>query len=57
MLAIEFAGVDRNLAGSDYPHKIGRIPLMLETNRGLPIAEADTAKMLGGNAEALLLLL
>lgn len=29
-LAIGFAGADRLLAGSDYPHQIGSIPLMRE---------------------------
>ena len=29
-LAIEFAGADHILAGSDYPHQIGSIPKMLE---------------------------
>ena len=29
-LAIDFAGADHILAGSDYPHQIGSIPLMLE---------------------------
>ena len=53
-LAIEFAGVDRILAGSDYPHMIGRIPLMLEAIRGLPITEAEKAGILGGNAARLL---
>jgi aminocarboxymuconate-semialdehyde decarboxylase len=49
-LAIKFAGVDRILAGSDYPHQIGSIPSMLKALRSLPISEADTAKILGGNA-------
>ena len=40
-LAIEFAGADRILAGSDYPHMIGSIPLMLEAIRALPITEDD----------------
>ena len=29
-LAIDFAGADRILAGSDYPHQIGSIPLMID---------------------------
>ena len=53
-LAIDFAGADKILAGSDYPHKIGSIPLMLEALRALPVSEADKAGILGGNAEALL---
>jgi len=54
MLAIEFAGADRILAGSDYPHMIGSIPLMLESIRSLPISDADKAGILGGNAGKLL---
>jgi aminocarboxymuconate-semialdehyde decarboxylase len=30
-LALDFAGPDRILAGSDYPHQIGSIPLMIDT--------------------------
>ena len=52
-LAIKFAGVDRILAGSDYPHQIGSIPSMLNALRGLPISDEDRAKVLGGNAERL----
>ncbi len=54
MLAIQFAGADRILAGSDYPHRIGSIPLMLETLRSLPISDEDKAGILGGNAATLL---
>jgi aminocarboxymuconate-semialdehyde decarboxylase len=53
-LALDFAGVDRILAGSDYPHQIGSIPLMLETLRGLDVTEGVKAKLLGGNAVRLL---
>ena len=54
MLAIDFAGVDRILAGSDYPHKIGSIPLMRESIHALPIPDEDKGKILGGNARTLL---
>jgi len=53
-LAIEFAGVDRILAGSDYPHQIGSIPRMLESIRGLGLPAPDEAAILGGNARRLL---
>jgi aminocarboxymuconate-semialdehyde decarboxylase len=53
-LAIEFAGVDRILAGSDYPHQIGSIPKMLSSIRSLPVTEAERTKILGGNAARLL---
>ncbi|HJR34063.1 MAG TPA: amidohydrolase family protein [Gemmatimonadales bacterium] len=53
-LAIEFAGVEQILAGSDYPHQIGSIPKMLGAIRGLGLPPADEAKILGGNAASLL---
>ena len=53
-LAIEFAGTDRILAGSDYPHMIGSIPLMLEAIGKLPITGEEKAGILGGNAKTLL---
>jgi aminocarboxymuconate-semialdehyde decarboxylase len=53
-LAVDFAGVDHVLAGSDYPHQIGSIPLMLETIRGLKVSESVKEKILGGNAVKLL---
>ena len=54
MLAIQFAGVDHILAGSDYPHQIGSIPLMLGAIRGLPISDEDKSAILWGNAARVL---
>ncbi len=53
-LAIEFAGADHLLAGSDYPHQIGSLRLMRESIEGLAIPESDKTAILGGNAERLL---
>jgi aminocarboxymuconate-semialdehyde decarboxylase len=53
-LAIDFAGTDHLLAGSDYPHQIGSIPKMLETLRGLNVSEEERAAISGGNAARLL---
>jgi aminocarboxymuconate-semialdehyde decarboxylase len=53
-LAIAFAGVERILAGSDYPHAIGSIPLMLESIVALPSSDEDKAAILGGNLARLL---
>lgn len=52
--AIDFAGTDHILAGSDYPHQIGSIPMMLEAIRALPISEEARAGILGGNLLGLL---
>jgi len=53
-LALDFAGPDRILAGSDYPHQIGSIPLMLQTIRALDLDESGRRKILGENAVKLL---
>src|SRR5262249_16244586 len=53
-LAIDFAGTDHILAGSDYPHQIGSIPKMLESLRKLNVSESDRSAILGGNAARLL---
>jgi aminocarboxymuconate-semialdehyde decarboxylase len=53
-LAIEFAGAEHILAGSDYPHQIGSIPLMLEAIHALPISKSQRDAILGGNAKKLL---
>lgn len=50
MLAIKFAGAKQILAGSDYPHMIGSIPLMKTALKRLPISAKDRAAILGGNA-------
>ena len=50
-LAIQFAGVDHILAGSDYPHQIGSIPKMLASLESLPLAADQEAGIMGGNAK------
>ena len=53
-LAIEFAGVDHILAGSDYPHMIGSLRKMVSSIRSLGLPPADEARILGRNAARLL---
>jgi aminocarboxymuconate-semialdehyde decarboxylase len=53
-LALDFAGEDRILAGSDYPHQIGSIPLMLQTIRDMDLPPLTKDKILGANARRLL---
>lgn len=53
-LAVDFAGASQILAGSDYPHLIGSIPKMKESLAALDVSAADRARILGGNAAALL---
>jgi aminocarboxymuconate-semialdehyde decarboxylase len=53
-LAIEFAGADHILAGSDYPHQIGSIPSMLDAIGKLPVSAEQRAGILGSNAARLL---
>src|SRR5882672_12828888 len=53
-LAIDFAGADHILAGSDYPHQIGSLRKMLDSIAALNISEADRAAILGGNTARLL---
>jgi aminocarboxymuconate-semialdehyde decarboxylase len=40
-LAIDFAGADHVLAGSDYPHQIGSIPSMLDAIAKLPVSDDE----------------
>jgi aminocarboxymuconate-semialdehyde decarboxylase len=49
-LAIQFAGTDHILAGSDYPHMIGSIPSMKSSLTGLGLGAEETAAIMGGNA-------
>jgi aminocarboxymuconate-semialdehyde decarboxylase len=49
-LAVQFAGPEHILAGSDYPHAIGSIPKMKQMLQALKISDADRAAIMGGNA-------
>jgi aminocarboxymuconate-semialdehyde decarboxylase len=53
-LAIDFAGIDHIIAGSDYPHLIGSLKQMVESIQSLEISESDKNKILGGNTTKLL---
>jgi len=53
-LAIAFAGPERILAGSDYPHMIGSLPKMKESIAALDLPDGPRAAILGGNAARLL---
>jgi aminocarboxymuconate-semialdehyde decarboxylase len=53
-LAIDFAGADHLLAGSDYPHLIGSLDKMVRSIRELKISEEDKRGILGENAARLL---
>ena len=53
-LAIDFAGVDQILAGSDYPHLIGSLEKMKESIRGLGLSPEEEGRIFGGNARRIL---
>jgi len=53
-LALQFAGPDHIVAGSDYPHQIGSIPRMLESIAALGLDARERSAVLGGNALRLL---
>ncbi len=55
-LAIEFAGADHILAGSDYPHQIGSLQKMFDSIAALEVSDANRSAILGGNAAKLLAL-
>lgn len=52
--AIDFAGTEHLVAGSDYPHQIGSLEKMLSSINQLDITTAEKADILGGNAARLL---
>jgi aminocarboxymuconate-semialdehyde decarboxylase len=52
-LAVDFAGADRVMAASDYPHQIGSIPKMKSSLAALDVSDAERKKILGENARKL----
>ena len=52
--AIDFAGAEHLVAGSDFPHQIGSMEKMQSSIRTLSISEDDRAAILSGNATRLL---
>ena len=52
--AIDFAGTDHLVAGSDYPHQIGSIEKMLSSINQLDISQKEKSAILGENATRLL---
>lgn len=53
-LALDFAGAERVLAGSDYPHMIGSLDQMKASIDALDLDAPDRERVLGGNARRLL---
>ena len=53
-LAIDFAGAEHIMAGSDYPHMIGSIDKMLSSLRSIDLSASGREAILGGNAARLL---
>lgn len=53
-LAVDFAGADHVLAGSDYPHQIGSIPSMLQAISTLAVDDDEREQIRWKNAAALL---
>jgi len=49
-LAVDFAGADHVLAGSDYPHQIGSIPKMKESLAQVRVSDVERKKILAENA-------
>jgi aminocarboxymuconate-semialdehyde decarboxylase len=52
--AIDFAGTEHLVAGSDYPHQIGSLEKMLSSIDQLDITTKEKADIFGGNAARLL---
>ena len=52
-LAVDFAGADRVMAASDYPHQIGSIPKMKSSLAALKVSDDERRKILGENARRL----
>ena len=53
-LAIDFAGADHLVAGSDYPHQIGSLEKMVDSIEKLNISSEEKAGIFGENASHLL---
>jgi len=53
-LALDFAGPDHLLAGSDYPHMIGSLEKMKSSLEALDLPAEDRDKVLAGNATRIL---
>jgi aminocarboxymuconate-semialdehyde decarboxylase len=53
-LAIEFAGVEHIVAGSDYPHQIGSLERMRESIEALSLAPGEKSRIFTENAQKLL---
>ena len=53
-LALAFAGAERIVFGSDYPHQVGSVKKALDTLQGLELSDTQRAALLGGTARKLL---